>query len=130
VEQAKRPKSREVSEAAQAGGVHEAPEAPPGRKGKFERPARTGREAGMTTIFINVGRKQLVTPADVVGKIVGVTRLPAGVVGAIDIHQRHLLADVASEHVQVILTKLAGVRVKGEVLAPKLATAADAADEG
>ncbi|MFZ9748044.1 MAG: DbpA RNA binding domain-containing protein, partial [Opitutaceae bacterium] len=86
-----------------------------------ERPARTGREPGMTTLFLNVGRKQLVQPADVVGKIAGVTRLPAGVVGAIDLHQRHTLVDVAEEHAELILRKLAGVRMKGVVLAPVLA---------
>ncbi|MFI5357170.1 MAG: DEAD/DEAH box helicase [Opitutales bacterium] len=96
-------------------------------KKKFERPARTGREPGMATLFLNVGRKQLVTPADVVGKIAGVTRLPATVVGAIDIHQRHLLVDVAAEHAPVIMQKLAGIRIKGEVLAPMLANADDPA---
>ncbi|MCF7688124.1 MAG: DEAD/DEAH box helicase [Cephaloticoccus sp.] len=91
------------------------------RKSKYERPARTGSEPGMMTLFLNVGRKQLITPADVVGKIAGVTRLPADVVGAIDIHQRHLLVDVKEEHFKVIMQKLAGIRIKGEVLAPTLA---------
>lgn len=97
-------------------------ESKPPRKAKYERPAKTGRESGMTTLFLNIGRKQLITPADVVGKVAGVTRLPADVVGAIDIHQRHLLVDVKEEHVKVILTKLKGIRVKGEVLAPTLAS--------
>ena len=76
----------------------------------------------METLFFNIGRKQLITPADVVGKVAGVTRLPANIVGAIDIHQQHLLVDVKKEHVEVILTKLKGIRVKGEVLAPTLAS--------
>jgi ATP-dependent RNA helicase DeaD len=87
-------------------------------KSKFDRPARTGREPGMTTLFFNVGRKQLVTPADMVGKIAGVTRLPADVVGAIDIHQRHTLVDVREKEADVILRKLAGIKVKGVALAP------------
>ena len=90
-------------------------------KAKFERPARTGREAGFTTIFVNVGRKELVTPADLVGKIAGVTRLPANVVGAIDIHQRHALVDVASEHAPLIIERLNGIRLKGQTLKPALA---------
>jgi hypothetical protein len=45
-----------------------------------------------------------------VGKISGVTRLPANVVGAIDIHQRHTLADVAEDQVELVLSKLAGTR--------------------
>ena len=95
--------------------------AEPPRKSKYERPARTGREPGMATIFLNVGRKQLVTPADIVGKIAGVTRLPASVVGAIDIHQRHTLADVAEAEAAVIVKKLTGIKLKGVALAPTLA---------
>ncbi len=103
-----------------AGESTEAPEDAPSEPA--ERPARTGREAGMTTLFLNVGRKQLVQVADVVGKIAGVTRLPAGVVGAIDLHQRHTLVDVAEEHAELILRKLTGVRMKGTALAPVRAT--------
>ncbi len=90
------------------------------KKSKYERPARTGREPGMTTLFLNVGRKQLVTPADIVGKISGVTRLSPNVVGAIDIHQRHTLVDVAEAEAPVILKKLVGIKVKGIALAPAL----------
>jgi ATP-dependent RNA helicase DeaD len=93
------------------------------RKSKYAPAPRTGREPGMTTIFLNVGRKQLVTPADIVGKIAGVARLPASVVGAIDIHQRHTLADVAETEAATIVKKLAGVPLKGVPLAPSLAGA-------
>ena len=95
-------------------------DAPP-RKSKYERPARTGREPGMKTIFLNIGRKQLITPADIVGKIAGVTRLPANVVGAMDIHQRHTLVDVAEGEVEFIVAKLAGIKVKGIALEPAMA---------
>ncbi len=96
-------------------------EAGSSRKPKYERPARTGRDPEMATIFLNVGRKQLVTPADIVGKIAGVTRLPATVVGAIDIHQRHTLADVAKPEAEFIVKKLAGIKLKGIALEPALA---------
>ena len=109
-------------------GAGAAPSAARPSKQKFERPARTGREPGYTTIYLNVGRKALVTPADVVGKIAGVTRLPAAVVGAMDIHQRHTLVDVKSEEAERIVAKMAGVRVKGVALAPALATDAHRAE--
>jgi ATP-dependent RNA helicase DeaD len=98
--------------------VEAALDAPALRKPQFDRAARTGREPGMATIFLNVGRKDLVTPADIVGKIAGVTRLPAKIVGAIDIHQRHSLADVAEQEVEFVLKKLAGIRLKGVSLEP------------
>jgi ATP-dependent RNA helicase DeaD len=91
------------------------------KKQKYDRPARTGREQGMATVFLNVGRKQLITPADVVGKIAGVTRLPANVVGAIDIHQRHTLVDVAEDQAATVVEKLKGIRIKGISLEPTLA---------
>jgi ATP-dependent RNA helicase DeaD len=84
--------------------------------------ARTGKDAGMTTLFFNTGRKHLVTTAEIVGKITGVTRLPANAVGAIDIHQRHALVDVASEHADLVLRKLTGIRVRGHALKLSLAT--------
>jgi ATP-dependent RNA helicase DeaD len=90
-------------------------------KQKYERPARTGREPGKTPVFFNIGRKQLVTPADLVGKIAGVTCLPASIVGAIDIHQRHSIVDVSTEHVALVLSKLAGIRLKSQKLEPTLA---------
>ncbi|GAB5562157.1 MAG: DEAD/DEAH box helicase [Synoicihabitans sp.] len=87
-------------------------------KPKYDRPGRTGREAGYVTIFINVGRKQLITPSDLVGKIAGVTRQPGSIVGAIDLKQRHSLVDVAEQHADAVLQKLAGVRIKGVTLQP------------
>jgi ATP-dependent RNA helicase DeaD len=87
-------------------------------KPQFDRQGRTGKEAGFVTLFFNVGRKQLITPADLVGKIAGVTRLPANCVGAIDIKQRHSLIDVAEGDADTVLQKMAGVRVKGVTLQP------------
>jgi ATP-dependent RNA helicase DeaD len=96
-------------------------------EGDFAPPARTGLEKGFTTIFLNVGRKHLVTPADIVGKVAGVTRLPGNVVGAIDIHQRHTLVDIAEDQALFVIEKLTGIRVKGESLTPSVATAGDKA---
>jgi ATP-dependent RNA helicase DeaD len=92
-----------------------APQDRPARR-TFERRPRTGREPGFTTLSFNVGRQHLVTPADLVGKIAGVTRLPAHVVGAIDIHEDHTLVDVLAEHAELVMAKLAGVRVKSQSL--------------
>jgi ATP-dependent RNA helicase DeaD len=124
---AKPPAPKDESNEAAWGRIRPAqgtPAAPPAerpaalKKPKFDRPARTGRETGKATLFFNVGRKQLVTPADVVGKIAGVTRLPAEVVGAIDIHQRHTLVDVAESEAELIVKKLTGIKLKGVSLTP------------
>jgi ATP-dependent RNA helicase DeaD len=86
------------------------------QKRTYERKPRTGREPGFTPVSFNIGRQHLVTPADLVGKIAGVTRLPATIVGAIDIHEDHTHVDVASEHVDAVVAKLAGIRVKNQSL--------------
>ena len=44
--------------------------------------------------------------------------MPANVVGAIDIKQRHSLVDVSTEVVDEVLQKLAGVRMKGVTIQP------------
>lgn len=79
----------------------------------------------MATLCLNIGLEHLVTPADVVGKIAGVTRLPADVVGAIDLHERHLLVDVRAEHAALIAKKLEGIKLKGVTLTAKPASAQD-----
>ncbi len=93
------------------------------RKSKYERKPRTGREPGFTVVSFNVGSENLVTPADLVGKIAGVTRLPAAVVGAIDIHETHSRVDVASEHLELVLKKLEGIRIKDVPMRPAVVTA-------
>ncbi len=103
--------------------AEQVPASPPRELPAPERVVRTGKESGMTTLFFNTGRKHLVTTAEIVGKVTGVTRLPASSVGAIDIHQRHALVDVASEHADLVLKKLTGIRIRGHALKLGLATA-------
>jgi ATP-dependent RNA helicase DeaD len=111
----------------------EAPEAPEATEAaghgrpEPERAQRTGREPGMTTLFFNAGRKHLVTTAEIVGKVTGVTRLPATAIGAIDIHQRHSLVDVAGDQADLVLKKLNGIRIRGHALKLSLATAEEKA---
>ncbi len=88
------------------------------KKRGYERKPRTGREPGYTTLSFNVGAEHQVTPADLVGKIAGVTRLPAAVVGAIDIYEGHSHVDVAAEVADTVLKKLDGVRLKEVALRP------------
>jgi len=107
--------------ASQPAPISPKPPVAPAPRGKsaFERPARTGREAGMATVRLNAGSRHGVTAADIVGKIAGVTRLPASIVGAIDLLEDHALVDVEAHHAELIVKKLARVRVKGVSLEPR-----------
>ena len=98
-------------------------------KERRERPARSSanrdpeaHESGMTRIMLNVGHQQGVTPSDIVGKIAGLARLPASVVGKINIQETHLFVDVAEDCANSVMKKLSGVRVKNIPLQPQIAT--------
>jgi ATP-dependent RNA helicase DeaD len=94
------------------------------KKRGYERKPRTGREEGFVVVSFNVGRMHEVTPADIVGKVAGVTRLPPTVVGAIDIHEDHTHADVAAEQAAFVIKKLEGIRLKDQPLKLSLVTPA------
>ena len=74
-----------------------------------------------TRLYINVGSAMGVTAQDVVGAIMGETGLQQGVVGTIDIRERHLFADVSSEHANSIIAKLNRTRIKENRVKVKVA---------
>ncbi len=74
-----------------------------------------------TRLWINIGEEMGVTPIDVVNTVAGETGLPGKVVGMVDIRERHLFADVASEHVKGIIAKLNRTELKGHKLKVKVA---------
>jgi ATP-dependent RNA helicase DeaD len=87
-----------------------------------ERKPRTGQEKGFVPVAFNVGHAQLVTPADIVGKIAGVTRLPAKAVGAIEIFEAETHVDIAEDCVELVLAKLNGIRIRDVRLKPSRVT--------
>jgi len=87
-----------------------------------QRKPRTGQERGFVPVVFNIGHAQFVTPADIVGKIAGVTRLPASIVGAIDIFEAETHVDVAEESAELVLAKLTGIRMKDVRLKPRRAS--------
>ena len=77
--------------------------------------------AEQTRLYMNVGREMGIEAGDVVGAILGETGLPAKVVGVIDIRERHLFVDVASEHSNGIIAKLNRTAIKSHKLKVKVA---------
>jgi ATP-dependent RNA helicase DeaD len=74
-----------------------------------------------TRLYMNLGREMGVAPADVVQAISGETGLPASVVGTVDIRDRHLFVDVASEHANAIIARLNRTRLKDHKVKLKVA---------
>lgn len=74
-----------------------------------------------TRLYMNLGEKMGVGASDVVGAILGETGLPAKVVGAVDVRERHLFVNVAAEHANSIISKLNRARIKNQKLKVKVA---------
>jgi ATP-dependent RNA helicase DeaD len=70
---------------------------------------------------MSIGSEMGVAPIDVVNAVSGETGLPGNVVGTVDIRERHLFADVATEHAQAIITRLNRARIKHHKIKVKLA---------
>jgi ATP-dependent RNA helicase DeaD len=70
---------------------------------------------------MNLGEKMGVVPIDIVNAIAGETGLPGKVVGNVDIRERHLFVDVATDHANAILARLNRTRIKGNKVKVKAA---------
>jgi ATP-dependent RNA helicase DeaD len=79
-------------------------------------------EPGMARLILGVGRDHNVQPGDVLGVIVGITKLPKEVVGVIRLQPKQAFVDVKEENADLIVAKLSGIQFKGRKLWCKRAT--------
>ena len=102
---------------------------PPGRRTRREaepeaapksKPSRA-TPGGQTRLWMSVGETQGVTPIDIVNAVAGETGLPGKVVGTVDVREKHLFVDVASEHANGIIAKLNRANIKGHKVKVKVA---------
>ena len=70
----------------------------------------------MVRLVLGVGRDHEVQPGDVLGVIVGTTKLPKETVGVIRLQPKQAFVDVAEEHAELVLSKLNGIQFKGRKL--------------
>jgi ATP-dependent RNA helicase DeaD len=88
----------------------------------FRPPKKSRPPAGdYTRLHMNLGEAMGVVPIDIVNAIAGETGLPGKVVGNVDIRERHLFVDVASDHANAILAKLNRTQIKGHKVKIKAA---------
>jgi ATP-dependent RNA helicase DeaD len=73
-------------------------------------------EPGMVRLTLGVGRDHGVQPGDVLGVIVGITKLPKEIVGVIRLQTKQTFVDVAEENADLIVSKLNGIEFKGRKL--------------
>ncbi len=101
------------------------PAATPGTGLKADRTqGDVSHEAGMVRLTLGVGRDHNIQPGDIVGVIVGITKLPKDIVGVIRLQTKQSFVDVAEEHADLVASKLNGIDFKGRKLWCKRATVA------
>jgi len=98
------------------------------RGGERERRPRRTEDSGvrrdskdMTRLFINVGKKDRVSPGDILGAITGETGIAGSQVGAIDIYDKFTFVDVSKEDVDNVVSSIEtikGKKVNVEVAKP------------
>jgi ATP-dependent RNA helicase DeaD len=93
--------------------------APPGSVAPSKASRRTPE--GETRLYVNVGAEMGVSEGDIVGTILGETGLSRKIIGAVDIRERHLFVDVASEYANSIISKLNRAQIKGRKVKVKVA---------
>jgi ATP-dependent RNA helicase DeaD len=74
-----------------------------------------------TRLWMNLGQEMNIAPIDIVNAVAGETGLPGKVVGTVDVRERHLFADVSSEHANSIIAKLNRAQIKGHKVKVKVA---------
>lgn len=103
--------------AAPQAAVKPRPEPAPATRPK---PSRRTPE-GQTRLYMNVGTEMDIAAGDVVSAILGETGLARKCIGAVDLRERHLFVDVASEYVHSITAKLNRAQIKGHKVKVKVA---------
>lgn len=73
-----------------------------------------GGEAGMTRLFINVGKKQGIRPGDIVGAIAGESGIPGKMIGSIDMYDGYTFVDVPRGQVSAIIKAMKKSKIKGK----------------
>jgi ATP-dependent RNA helicase DeaD len=91
---------------------------PAGHEDRFGREvSAVSDEPGMLRLALNVGREHRIGPADIVGVMVNLGKLPKAAVGAIHLFTRESFVDISDDHANRVMKKLNGIRFKGHQLA-------------
>jgi len=86
----------------------------------------TFSEEGMVQLYINIGRKQGISPGDIVGAIAGESDIPGRVIGAIDVNDSYTLVDVPTEFVERVLANMHRGQIRGKDIDIRLANSGEA----
>lgn len=80
-----------------------------------------GAEAGMSRLFINIGRQDGVRPGDFVGAIANEANIPGQAIGAIDIFDTYSFVEVPQAEAQRVVTALGSTTIRGRQVSAEIA---------
>ena len=87
-------------------------------------------DSRMVRLFINIGKKDKIKPANILGAIAGESGMPGKLVGAIDMMDNYTFVDVPAIHAEKILKAMNdNVQIKGAVLMLRRLTSQEARAE-
>ena len=67
----------------------------------------------MVRLFINVGKKDNIKPANILGAIAGESGMPGKLVGAIDMLDNYTFVEVPAKHADKVLKAMSNAKIKG-----------------
>ncbi len=76
----------------------------------------TGAEAGMVRLFINIGKKQRITPGNILGAIAGESGIQGNLVGSIDMFDNYTFVEVPKDVAGDVLLAMKNVKIKGKTI--------------
>jgi ATP-dependent RNA helicase DeaD len=87
-----------------------------GKKDKFKSDEKrvSKPEPGMVRLYVNVGKKNDVSPGDIVGAFAGEAGIPSSSIGSIDVYDKFTFVDVKSKHVKDVLDAMDGNQIRGK----------------
>ncbi len=71
---------------------------------------------GMVRLFINVGKKDKIKPANILGAIAGESGMPGKLVGAIDMLDSYTFVEVPAKHADKVLHAMEHAKIKGRTI--------------
>lgn len=75
----------------------------------------------MSRMFISVGRKDGISPKDVLGAIAGETGIPGKLIGVIDIYDKFSFVEIPKEYTNDVISVMDGNQIKGKTIAMEIA---------
>lgn len=70
-------------------------------------------DSRMVRLFINVGKKDKIKPANILGAIAGESGMPGKLVGAIDMLDNYTFVEVPAKHADKVLKAMENAKIKG-----------------